>query len=185
MKNLTDYINENLVNESFKEWIKEIAIKGVKKAEKTWNKIDSLITKNYHQPIPSILVENITSNPPIWDDPNKQYDVTLANDAYNDIIEFISNSSSKFIENDIVLYAGGRFKFDAKEFNANEMDSADLMRVWNDIISFCRKKYNNGVYSIVTETSYTVNGARNNHKITIEINNNQFYDAINIKLCEA
>lgn len=184
MKNITDYINENLITEGFKEWIKEIAIKGVKKAEKTWNKIDSLLTKNYHQPIPSILVENIACNPSSFDDPNEQYDTDLATYVYNDIINCIANSSSKLVRNNITLYGGGLFEFNAMEFDAKGMDSADLMSLWNDVISLCRKKYNSGIFRIVNERSYTVNGNRNNREFSIEINNDGFYDVINLKLCE-
>ena len=63
MKNLTEYINESIINEGVKDWLKDIATKGVLKSRNAWNKITDVLTKDYHPHLPAITVEKMPCNP--------------------------------------------------------------------------------------------------------------------------
>lgn len=179
MKNITEYINESIVNEGVKDWLKDIATKGILKARNAWNKVTDAITNNYHPHLPAIIVENIACNPSVWDDPNKSYDESLIDPIYLDLKQTVATAIYHEVKGkDITLYAGGHYAFDACVYELKETDKEMLMDRWNSIMDYCMKTYNNG--NIKTSDDTDRYSDKNKFAITVEINNNGFYDYVHV-----
>lgn len=181
MKNITDYINENLVNEGFNDWIKEIATKGMYKAKNAWNKIADAITNDYTPHLPAIVVDKFECNPQEWEDANKTYEASLIYPVYDDIKHVVSNAIHNEVKGkDITLYAGGHYAFDACSYEMKETNKDILMERWADILDYCMKTYNKGNFKATDETKRYPD--KNRYSISIELNNNGFYDYVNINM---
>ena len=181
MKNLTEYINESIVNEGVKDWFKEIATKGVLKARNAWNKITDVLTKDYHPHLPAITVEKMACNPQVWDDPNQDYDASLIDPIYTDLKQMVATAIHHEVEGkDITLYAGGRYSFDACSYEMKETNKDILMERWADILDYCMKTYNKGNTKVYNNTDRY--DRKNTFTISVEINNNGFYDYIDISM---
>ena len=76
---------------------------------------------------------------------------------------------------DITLYAGGRYAFDAYVYELEETDKEMLMNRWNSITDYCMKTYNKGNTKV-----YDRFDKKNTFVITVEIDNNGFYDSVDI-----
>lgn len=181
MKNITDYINENLVNEGFKEWLSEIATKGMYKAKNAWNKVADAITNDYTPHLPAIMVDKFICNPQKWDDPTNSYDASLIDPVYNEVKDIVLTAIYHEVEGkDITLYAGARYPFDACVYEMEETDKDMLIDRWYDILDMCMKTYNKGNIKVYDETKRYKD--KNRYSISIEINNSGFYDYVNINM---
>jgi hypothetical protein len=179
MKNLTEFINESIINEGIKDWVKDISAKGILKARNAWNKFTGVLTKNYTPHLPAMLIEKFEGNPGEWEDPNINYVKSLIEPVYEDIKKVVATAIYNEVEGkDITLYAGGHFSYDAHVFEMTEIDKAILMDRWNKILDYCNKTYNKGNFKLYDETNRY--NDKNTFAISIELNNNGFYDYVNI-----
>ena len=179
MKNLTEYINESIVNEGVKDWLKDIATKGILKARNAWNKITDALTNDYHPHLPAIMVEKMACNPQEWDDPDQSYDASLIDPIYSDLKQTVATAIYHEVEGkDITLYAGGHYAFDACVYELEETDKEMLMDRWSSIIDYCMKTYNKGNTKVYNNTDRY--NKKNTFIISVEINNNGFYDSVDI-----
>ena len=179
MKNLTEYINESIVNEGVKDWLKDIATKGILKARNARNKIKDALTNDYHRHLPAIMVEKMACNPQEWDDPDQSYDASLIDPIYSDLKQTVATAIYHEVEGkDITLYAGGHYAFDACAYELEETDKEMLMDRWNSIMDYCMKTYNKGNTKVYNNTDRY--NKKNTFIISVEINNNGFYDSVDI-----
>ena len=61
-----------------------------------------------------------------------------------------------------------------------ETDKEMLMDRWNSIMDYCMKTYNKGNFKTTDETNRYPD--KNRYSISIELNNNGFYDYVNINM---
>ena len=79
---------------------------------------------------------------------------------------------------DITLYAGGHYAFDTCVYELKETYKEMLMDRWRSIMEYCMKTYNKGNIKVYDNTERL--DKKNTFVITVEIDNNGFYDSVDI-----